>query len=292
LASHVTVREQTGLLRDRRLRSLVDRARNRLTPAVARRRDDLGFRALTAVSKAYLDMVANVSFDIEVNGELSALRALDRPACLFDVGANVGDWSIAAAGLFPQARIEAFEIVPDTAAVMRRRLTERGISTVNVHSVGLSDEEGTARVAYLPDFSQGSSAAVVQAVGDVQWRECEVETGDDWCEHHGIVRIDFLKLDVEGLEGRVLRGFARMLGQGVIDVIQFEYGHLNASVRFLLGDFYELLDGYGYEVGKIFPDGVDFHPYDASRDETFRGPNYLAVHRSHPELIARLSASK
>src|SRR5258708_9093117 len=115
-------------------------------------------------------MVANVSFDMEVNGELGALRALDRPACLFDVGANVGEWSIAAAGLYPEARIEAFEIVPDTAAVMRQRLTERGPSAVNLHSVGLSDGNGPARVAYLPDFSQGSRAGGVRAGCDVRVR--------------------------------------------------------------------------------------------------------------------------
>jgi FkbM family methyltransferase len=292
LAPPVAVPEQNTFLHRRGLRDFVDRARNRMTPAVARRRDRFLFRALASASTLYLDMFANVCFESEINGELRVLRVLGAqgPRCVFDVGANVGDWSLAAAAVMPQARIQAFEIVPDTASVMARRLAERHVETVNLNAVGLSDENGTIAVAHLPEFSQGSSAAVVQPAGEVQWRDCPVRTGDDFCREHGIEHIDFLKIDVEGLEGRVLRGFDLMLTEGRIDVIQFEYGHLNASVRFLLGDFYDLFDGYGYAVGKIFPDHVAFHAYDAWRDEDFRGPNYLAVRRDRAALIDRLAA--
>jgi FkbM family methyltransferase len=292
LAPPVTVPQQNTLIHGRRLRSFVDRARNVATPAIARRRDRFLFRALASASTLYLDMFANVCYEIDVNGELRVLRILagHGARCVFDVGANVGDWSLTAAGVMPQARIEAFEIVPDTAAVMARRLSKSGASLVNLNAVGLSDENGTIAVAYLPEFSQGSSAAAVQPAGEVQWRDCPVRTGDDFCRESHIERIDFLKIDVEGLESRVLRGFDAMLTEGRIDAIQFEYGHLNASVRFLLGDFYDLFDGYGYVVGKIFPDHVAFDEYDAWRDEDFRGPNYVAVHRDRAELIERLAA--
>jgi FkbM family methyltransferase len=278
-----------------RLRALIDRARNRATPAVARRRDRLGVRVLAAASRAYLDMFANVCFDMEINGELRVLQSLSGSgaSCIFDVGANIGDWSVAAAGLFPGARIHAFEIVPSTAETMRARLTRAGVGSINVNSIGLSDERATVKVAYLPGFSQGSSVAVPRPRGDsaVQWRECPVRTGDDYCHEFGIDHIDFLKIDVEGLEGRVLSGFRDMLDGGRIDVIQFEYGHLNASVRFLLGDFYDLLAPHGYAIGKIYPDQVGFSAYDPWRDEDFRGPNYLAVKAAKVDLVRRLSGS-
>jgi FkbM family methyltransferase len=265
--------------------------RNWATPAIARRRDRFLFRALASASTLYLDMYANVCFEMDVNGERRVLSVLAARGadCILDVGANVGDWSIAAAGLAPRARIEAFEIVPDTAEELRRHLAAVGASAVNVNAIGLSDADGTVEVAHLPGFSQGSSAAVVQPAGEVQWRTCRVQTGDGFCAEHGIDHVDFLKIDVEGLEGRVLAGFHRMLSSAQIDVVQFEYGHLNASVRFLLGDFYDLFDGHGYAVGKIYPDRVDFHDYDAWRDENFKGPNYLAVRRELTELIGRLA---
>jgi FkbM family methyltransferase len=296
LAGHVvppvTVPEQSAFLRGRRTKAVADWARTRATPAVARRRDRFVFRALASAATLYMDMVANVCFEIEANGELRVLQVLagQSPTCIFDVGANVGDWSIAAARTLPQARIEAFEIVPDTARLMAERLRAAGASSVNLNAVGLSDEPGTVNVAHLPGFSEGSSAAVVQPVGPVRWRECAVLTGDGYCRDHGIEHIDLLKIDVEGLESRVLTGFAEMLSAGRVDAVQFEYGHLNASVRFLLGDFYDLFGGYGYVVGKIYPDRVEFRDYDAWRDENFRGPNYLAVHGDRTDLIRRLAA--
>jgi FkbM family methyltransferase len=291
LTPPVTAPAQRTFLPRGRIQDVVDRMRTRVTPAVARRRDRFLFRALASASTLYLDMYANVCFEMDVNGELRVLRTLaERGAhCILDVGANVGDWSIAAARLSPQARIEAFEIVPDTAEELRRHLASTGVTSVNVNALGLSDADGTVEVAHLPGFSQGSSAAVVQPAGEVQWRTCRVETGDRFCAEHGIDHVDFLKIDVEGLESRVLAGFDGMLSGGRIDAVQFEYGHLNASVRFLLGDFYDVFTGHGYAVGKIYPDGVEFRDYDAWRDENFKGPNYLAVRRELADLIRRLA---
>ena len=269
----------------------MDWARDRATRSVARRRDQFLFRALAAGSTLFLDMMENRSYDMTLNGELEVLRLLAqaRTECIFDVGANVGDWSIAAAGLLPGVQIHAFEIVSETAEIMRQRLASAQLSDVRVNAMGLSQESGTVRVAYLPGFSQGSSAAVVQPGGDVEWRACPVRTGDEYCRENGIEHIDFLKIDVEGFEARVLKGFHAMLSGGKVAAVQFEYGHLNASVRFLLGDFYDLFEEYGFAVGKIFPDYVDFRDYNSWRDENFRGPNYLAVHRGQTELIRRFS---
>jgi hypothetical protein len=58
--------------------------------------------------------------------------------------------------------------------------------------------------------------------------------------------------------------------------------------RFLLRDFYQLLEPAGYLVGKIFPNGVDFRPYSPD-DENFFGPNFLAVQRKADDLITHLS---
>jgi FkbM family methyltransferase len=266
--------------------------RNRLTPAVARRRHTRPVRFARLCASQLLDMFANVNFDLEHNGELRVLEQLRRvePSVVFDVGANVGDWSMTAARVLHNTRIHAFEIVPQTASDLRSRIEQAHADSVVVNAIGLSDHAGEIPVAYLPAFSEGSSAAVVQPADEVQWVDCPVQTGDAYCAEHGIERIDLLKIDVEGLESRVLAGFESMLSRGAVRAVQFEYGHLNASVRFLLGDFYDLFGRHGYAVGKIYPDGVEFHEYDAWRDEDFKGPNYLAVRGEDATLIALLAA--
>lgn len=287
----VSVPEQQALLRPGVAAALVARLRAWLAPWLARRRDTAAVRFAVACASQVLDMTANVNFDLTANGELEVLRRLSTlsPACVFDVGANVGDWSESATGALPTATIHAFEIVPETAEQLRQRLQLAGLTAVTVNAFGMSDAPGTVQVAHLPGFTEGSSAAVTQPLGEVQWLNCPVTTGDGYCAEHGIEHIDLLKLDVEGLEQRVLAGFEQMLSRRAIDVVQFEYGHLNASVRFLLGDFYELFDRHGYAVGKIFPDGVELRPYNAWRDENFKGPNYLAVRADRDDLLTLLT---
>jgi hypothetical protein len=65
--------------------------------------------------------------------------------------------------------------------------------------------------------------------------------------------------------------------------VQFEYSRINIYTKFLLRDFYQLFEGYGYVVGKLFPDHVDVRPY-AMNDEDFMGPNYIACPRNDPAL--------
>jgi FkbM family methyltransferase len=268
------------------------RLRAALTPFLSRHRHALAVRLLVTAAGQIQEMARNMNFDLERNGELSVLQQFRTPPpwVVFDVGANVGDWSERAATLFPAAHIHAFEIVPDTARVLAERLRDIGGERVTVNALGLSDAPGQVTVAYSPGFSEGSSAALVQAAEDVRLIECPVSTGDAYCAEHGVERIDLLKVDVEGLEKQVLAGFAGMLSRGAVRAVQFEYGRINASVRFLLGDFYDLFGGYGFEVGKIYPDGVEFKAFDPLHDENFTGPNFLAVQSSETDLIARLRA--
>jgi FkbM family methyltransferase len=270
--------------------SLAQRTHRVAVAAVASRRRNTVVRGLAHAALSYLDLVNNRSYDPERNGEFRVLQALatDDVRCVFDVGANEGDWVAGAALLFPQTTFHCFEIVPDTA----RKLTEhtRTISDrIHVNSVGLSDEPGTLEVRIYPDFSEGASAAGYEHVGmPSKLQVCNVITGDTYCDEHKIEKIDILKIDTEGLDLQILRGFDRTLASGAVDVVQFEYGFANIASRALLADFYAYLTERGFVVGKIWPKEVDFRAYDLRTDEDFRGPNYLAVRRERSDLVAKL----
>ena len=102
----------------------------------------------------------------------------------------------------------------------------------------------------------------------------------------GIEAIDFLKIDTEGMDLRVIKGFGDELQK--VKVIQFEYGIFNISSHDLLADFFSHLTTRGFSIGKIFPRHVDFFAYDWPM-ENFFGANFLAVHQSETELISKLS---
>ena len=103
----------------------------------------------------------------------------------------------------------------------------------------------------------------------------------------GVRDVDFLKLDVEGAEHLVLQGLESSLRLQRVRFAQFEYGRVNILTHFLLRDFHQLFASYGYVVGKIYPDYVDFREYDLG-DEDFMGPNYLAC-RAGDDARGRLA---
>jgi FkbM family methyltransferase len=206
--------------------------------------------------------------------------------CVFDVGANIGRWAMAVHQISPSATIHAFEIAPQTCDELRRNTSS--IPSIVTNNYGLADSQGPVAIKFFYDDPELSSLLDVPYDRPSVSVPSSTLTGDIYAERHGIDRIDLLKIDTEGSELLVLKGLSRMLSGGSIDVVQFEYSRLNIVPKFLLKDFYDVLGESRYAVGKLFPDHVAFKPYELV-DETFMGPNYVAVRRGRPDLIERLS---
>jgi FkbM family methyltransferase len=243
-------------------------------------------RKLAGACRRYLNWYGNLSYDVETNGEAFVLETLARfePKLLLDVGANVGDWTLLARSRCPGAEIHAFEVSPPTHA----RLVERtkALPRVMCRNVGLSDAPGSLRLRHYADVPELTTATDYPHPFPATELEGRVVTGDSHAAEHGIEHVDLLKIDVEGMERAVLAGFSGMLGRRAIDLVQFEYGRVSILTHVLLRDFHELFAAHGYVVGKIFPDHVEFRPYDF-QDEDFLGPNYLACRE---DLVDRLRA--
>jgi FkbM family methyltransferase len=226
----------------------------------------------------------NFDYDPATNGEQRLLRVLAplRIDTVFDVGANDGSWALACAQILGQASrdafsIHAFEVVPETAEKMIARVS--GVPAITANRFGLSNAEGPIEIFVDPSQSWLSSTVPGgSAIHGDRFKTVRgtVTTGDRYSAAHAIGRIGFLKIDVEGGEGLVLQGFQELLAGQRIDVIQFEYGLQNIFARFLLLDFYRLLESHGYALGKLYPDGVCFKSW-VPEDEDFLGPNFVAV---------------
>jgi FkbM family methyltransferase len=234
----------------------------------------------------------NRSYDANENGERRFLEVLSRhtpkDAILFDVGANQGDWTQMAREIFEESSpIHAFEIVPTTFSVMEKKLSHHKNTLLNQFGLSADSKEVEIFVdtvnsevssAYQSLFFNNSSTKIT----------CQTKSGDGYLNEKGISQIQLLKIDVEGMESEVLKGFANALENQSIDVIQLEYGFVNIQNGFLLKNIYEQLTSYGYKIGKLYPTGVEFKDYHLY-DENFLGPNYIAVLDSREKLIQSLS---
>jgi FkbM family methyltransferase len=240
----------------------------------------------------------NKQYDVARNGEAALLHRLRpfAPTTLLDVGANVGDWAMVARRALPGATVHCFEIAEATASVLAANIAEAGLSDhVVINRIGLGAAEGEIALFFTPESDTESStlraaveyAAKDQALSTILETTARITTGDTYLREHGLTHVDLLKIDVEGAEFSVLEGFADSFASGAIDMVQFEYGPLNLTTRKLLADFDSFLARHGFLLGKIYPEGVAFKPYELA-DEDFVGPNYLACHQRRGDIIAAL----
>jgi FkbM family methyltransferase len=205
-----------------------------------------------------------------------------REAVFFDVGANVGDWAIAAVENMDDLHLYAFEPASRTFSSLLVALKKcRREDAITPIPAALSDSDGEGNL-YIAGELAGTNSLHLRDAGALGLYQDEVERivvmrGDTFCNDRGIDRVDFLKIDTEGNEMAVLEGFGHLVEQGRIGLIQFEYGGTWIDSRRFLADAFKLLGSGGYRIGKIHPTGIRYLEQYDPRDETFIYANYLAV---------------
>ena len=105
-----------------------------------------------------------------------------------------------------------------------------------------------------------------------------LKTLDDFCAENEVTEIGYLKIDVEGHELNVLRGAHRMLEEGRIRFVQFEFGEANIDSRTFVRDFFEVL-GPDFDLYRIVSNGLRKIPTYHPGLEVFATINYLAAKR-------------
>jgi len=252
------------------------RSRNFLSKLMAE-----GFRSLVRRHE-------NRNHNFKTNGEEVVIKKLSKFNfnTVFDVGGNVGDYSVMLRKYFPNAAIHTFEIFENNLETIQEK--NSGDDNITINPFGLSNENGTIKVKYYGKGSGVNSIHDYPHKGESTWEECNIIKGDDYVKEKAINTIDFLKIDTEGSENLVLEGFIDILKNGGVKVIQFEYGYVNIISKFLLYDFYNFFNELGYVVGKVYPKKVEFKEYSL-KDENFFGPNYIAVKKSEIDIIESLS---
>lgn len=173
--------------------------------------------------------------------ELEELRKLvPAGAHILDVGANTGNHTVFFAGPMRAASVTPFEPIPAAAqalelAVRRNRLANVDLTKLGI---GLGSGEGRASLTYSQRGGLGATSLAADPQGEIG-----VATLDSMVSGP----VDFLKIDVEGMEMSVLAG-AEQLIRRARPLIYIEIANANVSA------FVEWLDAACYKVERIFTD--------------------------------------
>jgi len=174
-------------------------------------------------------------------------RLLDRGETFWDIGANIGYFSLLAAATLQQSgRIIAFE----PGQVAYTRLVDniglnpfRNITTFNL---AVTDQEGEATLHLAAETADGCASLYGAGPGVTAREICRTVSLDGFAPSHGLPGPDFIKIDVEGAELFVLRGAREMLAAlRPLVLVELKAETLAASGTDK-HEIQELLAGYGY----------------------------------------------
>lgn len=160
---------------------------------------------------------------------------------IFDIGANIGIFSMFVMENFPESRVHAFEPSPPITELLLKNVT-RYHPSVTVHPFGIAEESRVARFTHYPNYSimsgfkatpandnetlkRGIQSQLAEthleqdeisdralnrmvkiALGETEEYTCELRTISEVIDDLHIERVALLKIDAEGSELEALSG--------------------------------------------------------------------------------------
>jgi FkbM family methyltransferase len=132
----------------------------------------------------------------------------------YDVGANVGRWTVQTRTVFPDARYELFEPLYGLHGSIESGSLVKDNPSVRMHAVALSNETKRGTIKILGNNGVGSSILVMDydAKKGIEIVDCDFYRMDDIVRERSLPPPDFIKLDTQASELKVLQGGVETIG--------------------------------------------------------------------------------
>ena len=152
---------------------------------------------------------------------------------ILDCGAHIGLSVLYFKALYPDAEVIAFEPNPNTFGILQRNIEQNAVKGVTLVNAAIADAPGTVEfyVNRDPHFWSWGDAAIKNDWYNLN-RWITIAVRATTLDSHLHRRVDFLKLDVEGLEAAVLRQAGEALSAVDQAVVEFHGSSTNPSNSF------------------------------------------------------------
>lgn len=130
---------------------------------------------------------------------------------VFDIGANIGWYSIGIAKYRKNVKVYSFEPIPKTYDNLKSNVKLNDLHNIEIFNYGFYNEDKNLTFYYYPEGSGNASSVILTENKDFSKIQCKVITLDGFVKNNNIPKIDFIKCDVEGAELFVFEGAIRTI---------------------------------------------------------------------------------
>lgn len=207
----------------------------------------------------------------------------------FDIGANVGWYTLNILKRFDNMNVFSFEPSPITFQRLEKNLELNQFATNKLFNIGFFDKNDKLDFYYDTQGSGASSLVNIRERDSVKKISVDMMKLDDWVKINNVKKVDFIKCDVEGAEYFVYQGGIEFISKNKPIIFSEMLRKWSAKFGYTPNDIIEFMKKLGYKCYVIYEDFLkEFNFVDENTIET----NYYFLHaEKHKELIKELVKS-
>lgn len=216
-----------------------------------------------------------ITIKYEINNCLRLIKK--KPEIFIDIGANKGFYTNYLLQKVPNIECHLFEPSSENFKILNDKFPNDNIS---INKCALSNVN--SKTELYSDYSGSGLASLTKRRLDhfgikmSHKEEVSLVRFDSYWQNANLI-IDYVKIDVEGHELDVLKGFGEIINN--VRLIQFEFGGCNIDTRTYFQDFWYFFSKSNFKLYRINPRGVERIEKYSENDECFLTTNYIAINR-------------
>lgn len=198
-------------------------------------------------------------------------------AVVIDVGAHAGQMTRMFAAMAPRGRVYSFEPAAYARSILEIAVKMRRVPNVAIFPYALGDNEGELTLATpLKRKARSMGYGLTHVTGGEEagapnefTEKVRATTLDAFAVEEGLTRLDFVKVDIEGWEGRFIAGAERTLARLKPTLLLELHAEMLKRGGDTPEDIFETLSGLGYRAMKLPNATQAVAAYDGPGDYLF-----------------------